>query len=76
MLLILPPPTGDSSLRIISLSAPGADMNTNQEQTFWTICERNGLKDEAVELDKREKSALLFEKPLEMLMLAAEKKTF
>ncbi|CAL1356280.1 unnamed protein product [Linum trigynum] len=72
MLLTLPPPSGDSSLRTTAPSAPGADMNTDQANLLDDLREK-WLEAEAAELDKRDESALLFDKRLEILMLVAEK---
>ncbi|KAL6975643.1 hypothetical protein U1Q18_024438 [Sarracenia purpurea var. burkii] len=72
MLLTLPPPSGDSSLRTTAPSAPGAGVNTDQGNLLDDLREK-WLEAEAAELDKRDESALLFDKRLEMLMLVAEK---
>uniref|UniRef100_A0A5B7BQS8 BTB domain-containing protein n=1 Tax=Davidia involucrata TaxID=16924 RepID=A0A5B7BQS8_DAVIN len=71
MLLSLPPPSGDSSLRTTVPSAPGAGVNTDQGNLLDDLREK-WLEAEAAELDKRDESALLFDKRLEMLMLVAE----
>ncbi|XP_048327263.2 BTB/POZ domain-containing protein At2g04740 isoform X1 [Ziziphus jujuba] len=71
MLLTLPPPSGDSSLRTTVPSAPGAEVNTDQVNLLDDLREK-WLEAEAAELDKRDESALLFDKRLEMLMLVAE----
>ncbi|XP_058210541.1 BTB/POZ domain-containing protein At2g04740 [Rhododendron vialii] len=71
MLLTLPPPSGDSSLRTTAPSAPGAGVNTDQGNLLDDLREK-WLEAEAAELDKRDESALLFDKRLEMLMLVAE----
>ncbi|XP_052178821.1 BTB/POZ domain-containing protein At2g04740 isoform X2 [Diospyros lotus] len=71
MLLTLPPPSGDSSLRTTAPSAPGAGGNTDQQNLLDDLREK-WLEAEAAELDKRDESALLFDKRLEMLMLVAE----
>ncbi|KAJ4835307.1 hypothetical protein Tsubulata_032701 [Turnera subulata] len=71
MLLTLPPPSGDSSLRTTVPSAPGAVVNT--DQNLLDDLREKWLEAEAAELDKRDESALLFDKRLEMLMLVAEK---
>ncbi|PKI35521.1 hypothetical protein CRG98_043975 [Punica granatum] len=71
MLLTLPPPSGDSSLRTTVPSAPGAVVNTDQGNLLDDLREK-WLEAEAAELDKRDESALLFDKRLEMLMLVAE----
>ncbi|XP_065874686.1 BTB/POZ domain-containing protein At2g04740 isoform X1 [Euphorbia lathyris] len=72
MLLTLPPPSGDSSLRTTAPSAPGAVINTDQANLLDDLREK-WLEAEAAELDKRDESALLFDKRLEMLMVVAEK---
>ncbi|KAF5746133.1 BTB/POZ domain-containing protein [Tripterygium wilfordii] len=71
MLLTLPPPSGDSSLRTTAPNAPGSVMNTDQGNLLDDLREK-WLEAEAAELDKRDESALLFDKRLEMLMLVAE----
>lgn len=72
MLLTLPPPSGDSSLRTTVPSAPGAVVNTDQANLLDDLREK-WLEAEAAELDKRDESALLFDKRLEMLVLVAER---
>lgn len=71
MLLTLPPPSGDSSLRTTLPSAPGAEVNTEQRNLLDDLREK-WLEAEAAELDKRDESALLFDKRLEMLVVVAE----
>lgn len=71
MLLTLPPPSGDSSLRTTAPSTPGAAVNIDQGNVLDDLREK-WLEAEAAELDKRDESALLFDKRLEMLMLVAE----
>ncbi|KAL7086403.1 hypothetical protein ACP275_13G001100 [Erythranthe tilingii] len=71
MLLALPPPSGDSSLRTTAPSAPGAEANTTEGNVLDDLREK-WLEAEGDELDKRDESALLFDKRLEMLMLMAE----
>ncbi|KAF7831631.1 BTB/POZ domain-containing protein [Senna tora] len=71
MLLTLPPPSGDSSLRTTVPSAPGAAVNTDQGNLLDDLREK-WLEVEAAELDERDESALQFDKRLEMLMLVAE----
>ncbi|KAJ8898791.1 hypothetical protein K2173_006323 [Erythroxylum novogranatense] len=72
MLLTLPPPSGDSSLRTSVPSAPGAVINTDQDNLLDDLREK-WLEAEGAELDKRDESALIFDKRLEMLMLVAER---
>lgn len=72
MLLNLPPPSGDSSLRTTAPSAPGAEVYSAEENLLDDLREK-WLEAEGAELDKRDESALLFDKRLEMLMLVAEK---
>lgn len=72
MLLTLPPPSGDSSLRTTVPSAPGAEMKMTEGNVLDDLREK-WLEVEAGELDKRDESALLFDKRLEMLMMVAEK---
>lgn len=71
MLLTLPSPSGDSSLRTTVPSAPGAVVNTDQANLLDDLREK-WLEAEAAELDERDESAFLFDKRLEMLMLVAE----
>lgn len=71
MLLTLPPPSGDSTLRTTAPSAPGAEANTIDGNLLDDLREK-WLEAEGAELDKRDESALLFDKRLEMLMLVAE----
>ncbi|XP_047181379.1 BTB/POZ domain-containing protein At2g04740 isoform X2 [Vigna umbellata] len=71
MLLTLPPPSGDSSLRTTVPSIPGSSLNTDQGNLLDDLREK-WLAIEAAELDKRDESALQFDKRLEMLMLVAE----
>ncbi|XP_028758011.1 BTB/POZ domain-containing protein At2g04740 [Neltuma alba] len=71
MLLTLPPPSGDSSLRTTAPSVPGAALNTDQGNLLDDLREK-WLEVEAAELDQRDESALQFDKRLEMLMLVAE----
>ncbi|KAF6161953.1 hypothetical protein GIB67_014155 [Kingdonia uniflora] len=71
MLLTLPPPSGDSSLRTTLPSAPGAGVSGDQENLLDDLREK-WLEAEAAELDKRDESAAMFDKRLEMLMLIAE----
>lgn len=71
MLLSLPAPSGDSTIRTTAPSAPGAESNTVEGNLLDDLRER-WLESEGAELDKRDESALLFDKRLEMLMLMAE----
>lgn len=71
MLLTLPPPSGDSSLRTTVPSAPGAELNADQGNLLDDLREK-WLEAEGAELDKRDDSALIFDKRLEMLMLVAQ----
>ena len=71
ILLTLPPPSGDSSLRTTAPSAPGAGGNIDQGNILDDLREK-WLEFEAAELDKRDESALLFDKRLEMLVHVAE----
>ncbi|XP_076904897.1 BTB/POZ domain-containing protein At2g04740-like [Bidens hawaiensis] len=71
MLLTLPPPSGDSSLRTTVPNAPGAEMKMTDGNVLDDLREK-WLEVEAGELDKRDESALLFDKRLEMLMLVAQ----
>ncbi|XP_021724532.1 BTB/POZ domain-containing protein At2g04740 isoform X1 [Chenopodium quinoa] len=71
MLLTLPPPSGDSSLRTTAPSAPGAGGHSDQGNILDDLREK-WLEIEAAELDERDESALLFDKRLDMLMQTAE----
>lgn len=71
MLLTLPPLSGDSALRTTAPSAPGAMLNVDQGNLLDDLREK-WLEAEAAELDKRDESALLFDKRLEMLVVVAE----
>ncbi|KAK1416645.1 hypothetical protein QVD17_25760 [Tagetes erecta] len=71
MLLTLPPPSGDSSLRTTVPNAPGAEMKVTEGNVLDDLREK-WLEVEAGELDKRDESALLFDKRLEMLMMVAQ----
>ncbi|KAL8477913.1 hypothetical protein ACS0TY_029991 [Phlomoides rotata] len=71
MLLTLPPPSGDSTLRTTAPSAPGAEVNTVDGNLVDDLREK-WLEAEGAELDKRDESAVLFDKRLEMLMVVAE----
>ncbi|RDX92315.1 BTB/POZ domain-containing protein, partial [Mucuna pruriens] len=71
MLLTLPPPSGDSCLRTTVPSIPGSALNADQGNLLDDLREK-WLEIEAAELDKRDESALQFDKRLEMLMLVAE----
>lgn len=72
MLLTLPPPSGDSSFRTTRPSAPGSAGRSDQGNLLDDLREK-WLEAEAAELDKRDESAALFDKRLEMLMLVAER---
>ncbi|KFK31783.1 hypothetical protein AALP_AA6G157900 [Arabis alpina] len=71
MLLTLPPPSGDSSLRTTVPSAPGAMMTSDQGNLLDDLREK-WLEAEALELDMRDESALVFDKRLRMLVEMAE----
>lgn len=71
MLLALPPPSGDTAQRTTVPSAPGDQEKSNQENILDDLREK-WLEVEAAELDKRDESALQFDKRLEMLVLVAE----
>ncbi|KAG6496643.1 BTB/POZ domain-containing protein At2g04740-like [Zingiber officinale] len=71
MLLTLPPPSGASSLRTTCPSAPGSTRKSDQANLLDDLREK-WLEAEAAELDKRDESAALFDKRLEMLMAVAE----
>ncbi|KAL5581735.1 hypothetical protein UlMin_014177 [Ulmus minor] len=71
MLLTLPPPSGESSLRTTVPSAPGAEVSADQGNLLDDLRDK-WLEAEAAELDERDESALHFDKRLEMLMLIAQ----
>ena len=71
MLLTLPPPSGESTLRTTAPSAPGAELNTVEENLLDDLREK-WLEAEGAELDKRDESALIFDKRLEMLVVVDE----
>lgn len=71
MLLTLPPPSGDSSLRTTVPSAPGAMVNVNQGNLLDDLREK-WLEAEGAELDQRDESAIIFDKRLELLMQVAK----
>uniref|UniRef100_A0A1D1XP09 BTB/POZ domain-containing protein At2g04740 n=1 Tax=Anthurium amnicola TaxID=1678845 RepID=A0A1D1XP09_9ARAE len=71
LLLTLPPPSGDSSLRTTRPSAPGSGDNSDQGNLLDDLREK-WLEAEAAELDKRDESASQFDRRLEMLILVAE----
>ncbi|GFP83308.1 BTB/POZ domain-containing protein at2g04740 [Phtheirospermum japonicum] len=71
MLLTLPPPSGDSTLRTTAPSAPGAEANISEGNLLDDLREK-WLEAEGAELDERDQSALIFDKRLEMLVLVAE----
>ncbi|KAK9155440.1 hypothetical protein Sjap_002920 [Stephania japonica] len=71
MLLTLPPPSGESSMRTTLPSIPGTAGTAEQGNLLDDLREK-WLEAEAAELDKRDESATLFDKRLEMLMLVAE----
>lgn len=55
-------------------SAPGAGLNTDRANLLDDLREK-WLEAEAAELDRRDESAALFDKRLEMLMLIAEQES-
>ncbi|CAI9117135.1 OLC1v1018477C1 [Oldenlandia corymbosa var. corymbosa] len=71
MLLTLPPPSGESTLRTTAPSAPGAELTTSEENLLDDLREK-WLEAEGAELDERDESALIFDKRLEMLVVVAE----
>ncbi|KAJ4731768.1 BTB/POZ domain-containing protein [Rhynchospora pubera] len=72
MLLTFPPPSGEDSLRTTRPSAPGTVGTANEGNLLDDLREKWLIVDGA-ELDKRDESAALFDRRLEMLMLIAEK---
>ncbi|KAL4588941.1 hypothetical protein LXL04_001841 [Taraxacum kok-saghyz] len=72
MILSLPAPSGDSSLRTTVPNAPGAEVKMTEGNVVDDLREK-WLEIEAGELDERDESALLFDKRLEMLMMVAER---
>ncbi|KAI5054124.1 hypothetical protein GOP47_0030983 [Adiantum capillus-veneris] len=71
MLYRLPPPSGNSSLRTTAPSAPGGEGKANRGNLLDDLREK-WLEAEGAELDKRDESAVQFDKILEMLVLATE----
>lgn len=71
MLLTLPAPSGDSSLRTTVPSIPGSALNNDQGNLLDDLRDK-WLEIEAAELDERDESALQFDKCLEMLLIVAE----
>ncbi|KAF8779205.1 hypothetical protein HU200_002882 [Digitaria exilis] len=71
LLLTLPPPSGDDSLRTTRPSAPGSGGYSDQGNILDDLREK-WLEAEGEELDERDESAALFDKRLETLMLVAE----
>ncbi|KAH6781033.1 ankyrin repeat family protein [Perilla frutescens var. hirtella] len=71
MLLTLPPPSGDSALRTTAPRAPGGEANGTEGNLLDDLREK-WLEAEGAELDKRDESALVFDKRLEMLVLVGE----
>lgn len=74
MLLTLPPPSGDSSNRTTVPSAPGSSVNTDEGNILDDLREK-WLEAEAAELDKRDESAVEFDRWLEMLMDLGKQET-
>ncbi|KAF5192468.1 BTB/POZ domain-containing protein [Thalictrum thalictroides] len=74
MLLTLPPPSGDSSDRTTLPSAPGSGVNSDQGNILDDLREK-WLQTEAGELDKRDESAIQFDKRLEILMVMAKQES-
>ncbi|XP_078433010.1 ankyrin repeat family protein isoform X2 [Wolffia australiana] len=71
LLLALPPPSGDSSLRTTRPSAPGAEVSADVGNILDDLREK-WLAAEAAELDCRDDSAAQFDSWLAELMLMAE----
>ncbi|ERN18331.1 hypothetical protein AMTR_s00055p00188830 [Amborella trichopoda] len=72
MLLTIPPPSSDSSLRTTLPSAPGGNAKNLDIANILDDLREKWLEAEAAELDKRDESAALFDKRLEILMLVAQ----
>ncbi|KAJ3694633.1 hypothetical protein LUZ60_000010 [Juncus effusus] len=72
MLLTLPAASGDSSSRTTRPSEPGAAGDLREENLLDDLREK-WLEAEGAELDKRDESAVLFDKRLESLMLVAQR---
>lgn len=60
MLLTLPPPSGDSSLRTTVPSAPGAVVNVDQGNLLDDLREK-WLEADVAELDQIDETALIFD---------------
>ncbi|PKA47298.1 BTB/POZ domain-containing protein [Apostasia shenzhenica] len=71
MLLTLPPPSGDSSFRTTLPSAPGSMGHSDRGNLLDDLREK-WLEAEGAELDRRDESAVQFDRRLEMLVLVAE----
>ncbi|GAB2256843.1 hypothetical protein Droror1_Dr00022902 [Drosera rotundifolia] len=71
MLLTLPPPSGDSSLRTTAPSAPGTEGGSNQANLLDDLREK-WLEIEAADLDERDESAFEFDRQLKELIFMAE----
>lgn len=70
LLLTLPPPSGDSSLRTTLPSAPGSVVNSGEGNILDDLREK-WLEAEAADLDQRDESAALFDRRLAALLLMA-----
>ncbi|CAA7409540.1 unnamed protein product [Spirodela intermedia] len=71
LLLTLPPPSGDSSLRTTLPSAPGSAVNSGEGNILDDLREK-WLEAEAADLDQRDESAALFDRRLAALLLMAD----
>ncbi|KAL5729771.1 hypothetical protein ACHQM5_002673 [Ranunculus cassubicifolius] len=73
MLLMLPPPSGDSAHRTTTPNAPGTGVTVADQGNVLDDLREKWLEAEAAELDKRDESALEFDRRLEMLLVVANR---
>ncbi|KAG0594582.1 hypothetical protein M758_UG090300 [Ceratodon purpureus] len=72
MLLCLPPPSGDLTERTTAPKAPGVEEGGQAGENVLDDLREKWLNEEGSELDKRDESALEFDKRLEQLVALAE----
>lgn len=72
MLLCLPPPSGDLAERTTAPKAPGVEDGPQAGENVLDDLREKWLNEEGSELDKRDESALEFDKRLEQLIAIAE----
>ena len=71
MLLCLPPPSGDLAKRTSAPRAPGEEGRESEQNVLDDLREK-WLAEDGSELDKRDESALEFDRRLELLVSLAE----